>query len=210
MKDWSKRATLAEKEGGTDNQGFEAVGLVGTIPVVFEQDIRPKPAKKSLWRKLLRRPPSKKALEAAAAEAAEGPKTRQLETMAILNQPLGEVAAQAGQFITYKCKKGECGTCEVRIDGQWVRTCVTKTPFVAEGDKLEIHVRDSMTEINQSSKFFSLSSFKAGFMNNFYGMVGFVKSSAKGDKNFAVRMSAEEELKAKVAARKAAKAAEEK
>jgi hypothetical protein len=37
MKDWSRRKTLAETEGGVGKKGAAAVGLTGTIPVVFEQ-----------------------------------------------------------------------------------------------------------------------------------------------------------------------------
>ena len=49
-----------------------------------------------------------------------------VSTMAFVGQPLSEVAAQAGQFIKYKCRKGECGTCAVRVDGEWIRTCTVK------------------------------------------------------------------------------------
>merc|ERR1712167_353633 len=64
-----------------------------------------------------------------------------LNTMAMVGQPLGDIAAQCGQYIKYKCRKGECGTCEVRIDGQWTRTCVTKVPYVPKGETFEVHVR---------------------------------------------------------------------
>lgn len=165
---------------------------------------------------------------------------------------MAQVAAQAGQFVKYKCKKGECGTCEVRIDGQvcgaamprvprdprcdstvrgvrealaaatakgtgltgkcyrfarqWVRTCVHKVPHVAKGGELRIFVRPGMVKSKKSTTFFSFTSFLAGFYNNFLGIVGFVSEGIKGKKNFQDRISAEEELKAKVAARKAAKA----
>eukprot|EP00281_Chroomonas_sp_CCMP1168_P025537 CAMPEP_0206229010 /NCGR_PEP_ID=MMETSP0047_2-20121206/9468_1 /ASSEMBLY_ACC=CAM_ASM_000192 /TAXON_ID=195065 /ORGANISM="Chroomonas mesostigmatica_cf, Strain CCMP1168" /LENGTH=233 /DNA_ID=CAMNT_0053652279 /DNA_START=316 /DNA_END=1018 /DNA_ORIENTATION=+ len=205
-----KKEDSSEKEGGVEDKGFEAVGLVGTIPVVFQQNMKLKVPKKSLWRKILKRGPSKKAIAAADAENVDGPKVQKLKTMAIVNQPLSEVAAQAGQMIKYKCKKGECGTCEVRIDGQWVRTCVAKVPNIEEGKQLDVFVRESMAEIKMSSSFFSRSSFISGFQNNFWGMVGFFTQAFKGKKNFEDRISAEDELKAKVAARKAAKAAAEK
>ena len=64
--------TLADVAGGLTDKGGSAVGLVGTIPVIFEQ----------------------------------GNETR--KTMALAGQPLSEVAAQAGQYIKYKCGKGEC------------------------------------------------------------------------------------------------------
>ena len=42
MKDWSRRKTLAETEGGAGTKGAAAVGLTGTIPVVFEQGSCPR------------------------------------------------------------------------------------------------------------------------------------------------------------------------
>lgn len=42
MKDWSRRKTLAETEGGVGKKGAAAVGLTGTIPVVFEQGSSPR------------------------------------------------------------------------------------------------------------------------------------------------------------------------
>ena len=83
----------------------------------------------------------------------QGNETR--ETMAIVGQPLSEVAAQAGQFIKYKCGKGECGTCEVRVNGQWIRTCSVKVPYVPPGESYEVFVRASMTKTKKSSSFFS-------------------------------------------------------
>lgn len=79
-----------------------------------------------------------------------------LSTMAIVGQPLMDVAAQAGQYIKYKCKKGECGTCEVRVDGQWIRTCTAKIPYIEDGKRYAVHIRPSMVpKGKKSSKFFS-------------------------------------------------------
>mmetsp|Transcript_17685 Transcript_17685/g.49545 ORF Transcript_17685/g.49545 Transcript_17685/m.49545 type:complete len:401 (-) Transcript_17685:643-1845(-) len=132
-----------------------------------------------------------------------------LTTMATAGQPLSSVAAQAGQYIKYKCRKGECGTCAVRVDGQWIKTCSVSIPFVPEGESYEVFVRGTMVKPSKSSRFFSFKSFIAGFRNNFLGMVGFVKEgplSRKGKENFSERINAERELAAKVAARKAARA----
>jgi len=129
--------------------------------------------------------------------------------MATAGQPLSSVAAQAGQYIKYKCRKGECGTCAVRVDGQWIKTCSVSIPFVPEGESYEVFVRGTMVKPSKSSRFFSFKSFIAGFRNNFLGMVGFVKEgplSRKGKENFSERINAERELAAKVAARKAARA----
>ena len=130
-----------------------------------------------------------------------------LSTMAIVGQPLSEVASQCGQYIKYKCRKGECGTCEVRIDGQWTRTCVTKVPPVARGETLEVHVRGSMIKTAKSSRFYSLKSIIAGAKNNLLGMVGFVREGRKSRERFRERIAAEEELKRRIAERKAQKKA---
>jgi len=172
MKDWSRRKTLAETAGGAADQGASAVGLTGTIPVVFQQ----------------------------------GNDT--LRTMAIVGQPLSAVAAQAGQYIKYQCGKGECGTCAVRVDGEWIRTCSVKVPFVEEGSEYNVYVRPSMVaKGKKSSRFFSFRSFIAGARNNILGMVGFVREGRKSGNRFNERINAEKVLMAKVAAKKAAKEA---
>jgi hypothetical protein len=171
MKDWSKRKTLAETEGGAADKGAAAVGLIGDIPVVFSQ----------------------------------GNST--LETMALQGQPLSEVAAQAGQYIKYKCGKGECGTCEVRVDGQWIRTCSVKVPYVPKGESYDVFVRPSMVgPSKKSSRFFSFRSFLAGAKNNLLGMVGFVREGRKSKGAFDERMAREAAIAAKVAAKKAERA----
>ena len=132
-----------------------------------------------------------------------------LSTMAIVGQPLSEVAAQCGQYIKYKCGKGECGTCEVRIDGQWTRTCVTKVPPVAKGETFAVHVRGSMIKTAKSSRFYSFKSIIAGAKNNLLGMVGFVREGRKSNANFKHRLDAEKELLEKAKARKAARLAQD-
>ena len=100
-----------------------------------------------------------------------------LSTMAILGQPLSEVAGQCGQYIKYKCRKGECGTCEVRVNGQWTRTCVTKVPHVPPGQTYEVQVKGSHIKTAKASRFYSFKSIVSGFKNNLIGMVGFVRDS---------------------------------
>jgi hypothetical protein len=132
------------------------------------------------------------------------------QTMATVGQPLSSVAAQAGQFIKYKCRKGECGTCAVRIEGKWVRTCVSNVPSIPEGQTYNIVVRPSMVKGKKATRFFSFRSFIDGFKNNLLGMAGFVKEgplSRKGQENFKVRLSTEEEILEKVKQRKAEKKA---
>jgi hypothetical protein len=123
------------------------------------------------------------------------------ETMALQGQPLSEVAAQAGQFIKYKCGKGECGTCEVRVDGNWIRTCSVKVPYVPPGEKYEVYVRPSMKKSKKSTRFFSFRSFLAGAKNNLLGMVGFVREGRASQGAFEERLERERKI-AEIAERK--------
>jgi hypothetical protein len=129
-------------------------------------------------------------------------------TKAIVGQPLSEVASQADQFIRYKCKKGECGTCEVKVDGKWIRSCVSTIPYVAPGATFEVTVKPGMIKSKKSSRFFSVRSFVDGWVNNILGMIGFVRTGASEGKNFKVRLDNEAEIARLVAERKAKKAAE--
>ena len=134
----------------------------------------------------------------------QGEETR--TTMAIPGQGLTEVASQADQFIKYKCKKGECGTCEVKVDGQWVRSCVTRIPGGVT--EYNVDVRPSMVpQTKKASGFFSVTSFADGFRNNALGMVGLVTEGSKEDDNFNHRISEEDAIKEMVRKKKAAREA---
>ena len=50
--------------------------------------------------------------------------------------------AQAGAVIPYKCKKGECGTCKVMIDGHWTQACQTKIPALGKGEVFQVNIRE--------------------------------------------------------------------
>merc|ERR1719461_2575064 len=67
-------------------------------------------------------------------------------TMARVGQPLSEVATQADVFIRYKCRKGECKTCAVNIDGKWVSACQTKIPHRAPNQPFTVRVRQLSTK----------------------------------------------------------------
>merc|ERR1712151_721513 len=89
-------------------------------------------------------------------------------TMARAGQPLSQVAAQADVFIRYKCKKGECKTCAVNIDGKWVCACQTKIEPQAPGQQIKVRVRP-VTEAQKRQEevaFFSPQSIQDGFFNN--------------------------------------------
>ena len=45
----------------------------------------------------------------------------------IAGQPLVKAIGSKANII-YGCKSGECGSCEVKLDGRVVRTCVAKLP----------------------------------------------------------------------------------
>lgn len=47
---------------------------------------------------------------------------------AVVGQNLKDVCAAARIPIKYNCKKGECGTCEVDLNGKKIRTCVAIVP----------------------------------------------------------------------------------
>jgi ferredoxin len=128
-------------------------------------------------------------------------------TNAFAGQPLSEVAAQAGAVIPYKCKKGECGTCKVMIDGHWTQACQTKIPALGKGEVFQVNIRETSVKSKKASGFYSAASFRDGFLNNAIGVVGFVKEGIAEEDNFKVRMEREKELLAKVAAKKAAKKA---
>eukprot|EP00277_Geminigera_cryophila_P000834 CAMPEP_0179427970 /NCGR_PEP_ID=MMETSP0799-20121207/13772_1 /TAXON_ID=46947 /ORGANISM="Geminigera cryophila, Strain CCMP2564" /LENGTH=234 /DNA_ID=CAMNT_0021203257 /DNA_START=10 /DNA_END=714 /DNA_ORIENTATION=+ len=128
-------------------------------------------------------------------------------TTAFAGQPLSDVATQANAFIPYKCKKGECGTCDVLINGKWVHACQTTIPSMAKGEVFQVNIREGKVQAKKASGFFSAQSFVDGFTNNALGVVGFVNEGIKEEDNFNVRMEREKEMLAKVAAKKAAKEA---
>merc|ERR1712217_186099 len=124
-------------------------------------------------------------------------------TMAKVGQPLSEVASQADVFIRYKCRKGECKTCAVNIDGKWVSACQTKIPHRPPGQPFEVRVRPvavSAQTDEEKAAFFSPKSIYDGFFNNAIGMVGFAAEATQSNPDFVARMEKErliEQLAAK-------------
>jgi hypothetical protein len=117
-------------------------------------------------------------------------------TMATVGQPLRDVATQAGQYITYGCGKGECGTCECMMDGKWVRPCTTNIPgTLAPGHELVLTIKETKKVAMSSGKFYSLRSFLMGFWNNLIGMIGFVKFRIAAKKNWDERQEYEEMIR---------------
>ena len=47
---------------------------------------------------------------------------------AVVGQKVSVVLAQARAPVTYSCKKGDCGTCEITINGRIVKACQAKIP----------------------------------------------------------------------------------
>jgi ferredoxin len=114
-------------------------------------------------------------------------------TMATVGQPLRDVATQAGQFITYGCGKGECGTCECMMDGKWIRPCSTFIPStLAPGQELVLQIKELKKKGLSSGKFYSFRSFIMGFWNNLIGMIGFVKFRRAAKKNWEERQEYED------------------
>ena len=118
---------------------------------------------------------------------------------ATIGQSLSEVAKNANVEIQYKCKKGECGTCEVNIGGKWIKACQTT---ITSNDALTITIREP---IKKKPAFFSPQSLADGFNNNVLGMVGLVTEGIKVDDEYQARMLREKKLADLVAARKAEK-----
>uniref|UniRef100_A0A7S1CYE3 2Fe-2S ferredoxin-type domain-containing protein n=1 Tax=Cyclophora tenuis TaxID=216820 RepID=A0A7S1CYE3_CYCTE len=47
---------------------------------------------------------------------------------AVAGQKVSQVAAAARVKITYSCKKGDCGTCEILMNGRMTKACQAKIP----------------------------------------------------------------------------------
>jgi aerobic-type carbon monoxide dehydrogenase small subunit (CoxS/CutS family) len=128
-------------------------------------------------------------------------------TMAMAGQPLREVAIQAGQFIKYGCGKGECGTCEALVNGQWVRPCSINVPAdLVNGEEYVVQVKAVKNKAKSSGKFYSVRSFLYGFYNNVLGMVGMVAYKRNAKQNYLERMEYEELVRQKTLEKKRARA----
>ena len=46
---------------------------------------------------------------------------------AIIGDDISEVALVNEVEIPYQCRKGECGTCLINMDGKWVKACQVVT-----------------------------------------------------------------------------------
>lgn len=130
---------------------------------------------------------------------------KNIMTKARVGAPLSEVAAQADVFIRYKCKKGECKTCVVNIDGKWVSACTAKIPPVSPGETFSVYARpvSEAHKYAEKAAFFSPKSIADGALNNALGMVGFAKDGLAADPDFQIRMERERAVQEVVAKRKA-------
>mmetsp|Transcript_2498 Transcript_2498/g.5731 ORF Transcript_2498/g.5731 Transcript_2498/m.5731 type:complete len:285 (+) Transcript_2498:182-1036(+) len=118
-------------------------------------------------------------------------------TMALPGQPLKQVAIQAGQFINYKCGKGECGTCESMCNGKWIRPCIAKVPAGLDigQEYYTLQVKEVKSKTKSSGKFYSVKSFVMGFYNNLLGMVGFVRTRREARRNWMERQEYERQIR---------------
>ena len=131
--------------------------------------------------------------------------TETKRTMALANIPLREAAIQAGQFIQYGCGKGECGTCECLVNGQWIRPCIAFVPQTAPGEEYVVQVKAVKNVAKSSGKFYSVRSFLFGFYNNVLGMVGMVKFRKNAKKNWEERREYEQLIRQKALEKKRAR-----
>lgn len=104
---------------------------------------------------------------------------------------LSEVAKAANVEIKYKCRKGECGTCEVRTNGKWIKTCQTTIPALPEGEIFQI---ETQYEEETGVAFFSPKSLMDGFFNNAAGMAGFGKEMSDAGGGFTDRLDREKKI----------------
>eukprot|EP01036_Dinobryon_divergens_P026727 gene26727-35407_t len=126
-----------------------------------------------------------------------------------IGEPILDVAKKAGVEIPTKCMKGECGTCEVNINGKWVKSCQETVSAIGNaGEIVRISVKPKPETKKKPSQFFSPASFVEGVVNNGLGVIGFVQTASKADDAFNARMEREAALAAKVAANKAKKSQE--
>ena len=125
-----------------------------------------------------------------------------VSVQAEIGRPLPAIARDAGVEIRYQCGKGECNTCEVNVNGKFVKSCQTVTG--PENMRVVIREYKGKDENVKKPAFFSPQSLADGFANNVIGMVGFAQEGAKVDGAFQERMERERLLLEKVAAKKAA------
>lgn len=129
--------------------------------------------------------------------------------MALAGQPLRDVASQAGQFIKYGCGKGECGTCESLVNGQWIRPCCAKVPVLAADEEYVVQVKAVQAKTVSSGRFYSARSIVLGFWNNLLGMIGFVRDRRLAKKNWDERKEYEDLVAKKTLEKKTARLAAE-
>ena len=135
-----------------------------------------------------------------------------LSTLASPGDPIKDAASQAGQYIKYGCGKGDCGTCESKCGGKYIRPCIALVPGdLTAGEDYVIEVKKVKNKSKSSGKFYSARSFIMGFYNNLLGMFAFVKTRKFASKNYDDRIEFEDSIARKVAEKRAARiAAEEK
>lgn len=49
-------------------------------------------------------------------------------TVLAAGQPLSLGAVRTGLRLSFQCKQGSCGSCEMLLDGKVTRSCITKVP----------------------------------------------------------------------------------
>lgn len=129
-----------------------------------------------------------------------------VSALASPGDPIRDVASQAGQFIKYGCGKGDCGTCQAKCGGKWIKPCVAIVPGdVLDGEDYVIEVKDVKSKVVSSGKFYSIRSIILGFWNNLLGMIGFVFTRRAAKKNFDERLEFEAMIAKRTAEKKAAR-----
>lgn len=99
------------------NRSFLQMGLGDILKKALANDPNMTPAQN---------PGLSKAPEYVNIEFVKGSVKKQVR--AIKGEALRTIASQAGVAIKYSCKKGECRTCEVTLNGKTVKACQSYLP----------------------------------------------------------------------------------
>ena len=166
---WKKKATLAEMTG-TGELSPEQKGLVGAIPITFQQ---------------------------GTGEDATLIKTSAMPGQPL--KLVASQAGQYIKYGCGKGECGTCDSlCNgkyLKPCVDVVPTDLTPDPETGEYPTLVIQVKGTKAKVVSSGKFFSAKSFFLGFWNNLLGMGGFIRDRRKAKKNYQERMIQEDEIK---------------
>lgn len=165
---WKKKETLADLTG-TGELNAEDKGLVGGIPITFQQG---------------------KGEKATYIETAALPG----QSLKLVASQAGQyIKYGCGKGECGTCES-LCNGKYLRPCVDVVPTDLDPNPETGEYDPLIILVKGTKAKVVSSGKFFSVKSFLLGFWNNLLGMGGFVRDRRRAKKNYQERIQNESEI----------------